>query len=92
MNEDKGSRAIYEIESGLACDDPAFVQRMRRLQRRDDESVLCVFALLAAGTVLLILALATLAWPMWVAASGAFAGSVSVNVIHKRSLRKALGP
>jgi hypothetical protein len=85
MNDDKVTRAIHEIERLLAHDDPAFVQRLRRLQRRDDVTVLSVFVLLAAGAVLLTVGLATPSWPVFAGGLFALASSVLVDRRHKRS-------
>jgi hypothetical protein len=89
MNDDKVTQTVDEIERELAHDDPAFVRRVSRLQRRDDVTVLSVFALLATGAVLLIAGLATGSWPAWAAGLFALASSVAVDEHHKRSLRRA---
>src|SRR5919106_1106370 len=49
MNDDKIAQTVDEIERELSHDDPAFVRRVGRLERRDDTIVLSVFALLAAA-------------------------------------------
>ena len=89
MNDDKIAQTVDEIERELSHDDPAFVRRVGRLERRDDTIVLSVFALLAAGAVLLIVGLATLSWPTCAAAFVALVSSVAVDERHKRSLRRA---
>jgi hypothetical protein len=85
MNDDRVTRAIDEIERVLADDDPAFVQRVRHLQRSEDVTVLAVFLLLAAGAVLLTVGLAILSWPAVAAGLFALVGSVLVDRRHKRS-------
>ena len=89
MNDDKITQTVDEIERELAHDDPAFVRRVGRLQRRDDTIVLSVFALLATGAVLLIAGLATGSWPAWAGGLFALVTSVLVDEHHKRSLRRA---
>jgi hypothetical protein len=50
---------IDEIERALWCEDPTFLLHVRRLQRVDTAYVLTVFALLAAGSVLVTIGAAT---------------------------------
>jgi Protein of unknown function (DUF3040) len=88
MNNDRFSEAIDHIECGLRREDPAFVQRIRHLERRDDMTALSVFALMAVGAVLLIAGLATLSWPAWAAGLFALVTSVVADEHHKRSLRR----
>jgi hypothetical protein len=88
MNNDRFTEAIGDIERGLRREDPAFVQRIRHLQRRDDLTAICVFALIAVGAVLLIAGLATLLWPAWAAGLFALASSVVADEHHKRNLRR----
>ena len=85
MNDDNVTRAINEVERVLANDDPAFVQRVRHLQRSEDVNVLSVFVLLAAGAVLLTVGLATLSWHAFAAGLFALVASVLVDRRHKRS-------
>jgi len=88
MNNDRFTDAIDDIEACLRREDPAFVQRIRHLQRRDDLTTLTVFALMAVGAVLLIAGLATLSWPAWAAGLFALATSVVADEHHKRNLRR----
>jgi Protein of unknown function (DUF3040) len=88
MNEDQVTQAIDEIKRTLAHDDPAFVQRVRQLRRRDGVTDLSVFVLLAVGAVLLTVGLATLSWPTVVAGLLALVASVLVDEHHKRSLKR----
>ena len=92
MDEDQVSRAIEDIEQGLRREDPALVQRLHHLQRRDDAAVLSIFVLLAAGAVLLAVGLATLAWPLWAAGLAALAASVLVDGQRKRFLGRVPEP
>lgn len=86
MDEDQVSRAMDDIERGLRREDPAFVRRLRHLQRRDDVAVLSAFVLLASGAVLLTVGLARGSWPTCVAGSAALAASVVVGDRRERVL------
>jgi Protein of unknown function (DUF3040) len=92
MDEDQVSQVIDDIERGLRREDPAFVQRLRRLQRRDDATVLSAFVLLAAGAVLLITGLATKSWPTAAAGVAALAACVLVDNQRPRILGRARRP
>jgi hypothetical protein len=85
MDDDQVTQAIEEIEHELRREDPDFVRRIRHLRRWDDLTVLCVFALLAAGAVFLTVGLAAASWPA--AAAGLFALVSSVIVDHHRTRR-----
>lgn len=51
-----------------------------------------MFALLAIGTVLLTVGLATASWIAWLGGVGAFAGAFAVNAVHDRTIdRLGLG-
>jgi hypothetical protein len=80
--------AIGEVERALARDDPAFVRRFHGMCRAETAMVLAVFLLLATGTVLLTVGLATVSWPTWVAGVGAFLASFGVNHRHDRLLER----
>jgi hypothetical protein len=86
MNDDHVARAIDDIERTLRHDDPAFLQRVRHLQRREAANVLSVFTLLTVGAVLLTVGLATLSWPIWSAGAVALVVSVLVDEHYKHSL------
>ena len=58
-NDDPLRRQIDEIERALWREDPTFLLQVRRLQRVDTAYVLTVFALLAAGSVLVTIGAAT---------------------------------
>ncbi|HEY3142106.1 MAG TPA: DUF3040 domain-containing protein [Acidimicrobiales bacterium] len=88
MNDDQVRRTIEELEGSLACDDPALLKRFRALRRADIVNVLSVFALIAAGTVLLTVGLATRSWPLWTVGVAAFLTSFVVDEHHKRTLRR----
>jgi hypothetical protein len=84
MDDDQVTQAIEEIEHELRQNDPDFVRRIRHLRRWDDLTVLCVFALLAAGAVLLTVGLAAASWPAGAAGWFALVSSVVVDRYHQR--------
>jgi hypothetical protein len=86
MDDDEISRAIDELEHGLAHDDPAFLQRMNRLPRTEIASVLTVSLLLAIGAVLLTVGFATRSWPSWIAGALTLLASVAADHCHHRTL------
>ena len=88
MDDDQVKRTIEELEQGLTEDDPAFLKRYRALYRAEIATVISVFLLLASGTVLLTVGLATISWPTWIAAIVAFAASFIIDEHHKRTLRR----
>jgi hypothetical protein len=88
MDDDRFREAIDDIERGLRHEDPDFVQRIRRIQRRDDLTALSVFALVALGAVLLIVGLATLSWPTSAAGLFVLVTSAVADEHHKRGLRR----
>jgi urea transporter len=88
MDDDQVERTIAEFEQGLAQDDPAFMKRFRAQYRAEITTVVAVFLLLACGTVLLAVGLATISWPTWIAGLVAFAASIAIDEHHKRALRR----
>lgn len=100
MNDDQVSRrieeleralthgTIEEVEQGVAHDDPAFTKRFRALHRAEIATVVTVFVLLALGTMLLAVGLATFSWPTWIAGVLSFVASFAVDEHHKRTLRR----
>ena len=88
MNDDQVRRTIDELEGVLAYDDPALLKRFRAVRRADIATVLSVFMLIAAGTVLLTAGLATRSWPLWTVGVSAFLTSFFVDEHHKRTLRR----
>lgn len=101
MDDDQVERTIEELEQALAQDtimafekglaegDPAFMKRFRALQRAEIATVVTVCLLLASGTVLLTIGLATISWPAWIAGVAAFAASFAIDEHHKRALRRS---
>lgn len=85
-NYDLLSRQIDEVELALRQEDPAFVRRFRRLQRRETVSVLTVFAFLASGAVLITVGL-TMA-SVVTGSSGVIAmlAACLVEHLHQRAL------
>jgi hypothetical protein len=88
MKDDQVSRAIEEIEVGLAHDDPAFVRRVRALRRAEIGTVITVFLLLAAGTVLLTVGVATASSIAWGAGLLSFLASFVIDGHHKHALQR----
>jgi hypothetical protein len=88
MDDDHVSGAIERIEQGLAHEDPAFVQRVRALHRAEIGTAVTVFVLLATGTVLLTVGLATPSWFAWGAGLVALLVAVLVDEHHKHTLRR----
>jgi hypothetical protein len=89
MNDNQITHAFDEIERALFREDPAFVQRLHRVQRREKTIDLSIFVSLAVGAVLLTVGLATPSWPTLAAASIAFIISAALDAHHKRSLKLA---
>jgi hypothetical protein len=87
MNDEQVGRAIEEIERALTIEDPAFLQRLRRVQRNEIVHVVAVFALLAIGVVLLTAGLATAAVIPWATGLAALALAVVVDQVYGRHSR-----
>jgi hypothetical protein len=87
-NDDRVGEAISELERALAAEDPAFVTRVRRLQRGDSINVIVVFVLLAAGAVLLTVGVSLTALIPWLAGVASLVSAVLVDDHHKRTLRQ----
>lgn len=87
--DDPLRRQIDEVERALWREDPAFMLQVRRLQRVDTASVLTVFALLAAGIVLVTVGAAT----STIAAGGvgviAMAAACLIDRRHQRALHRS---
>ncbi len=88
MNDDQVARAIHEIECALVQEDPIFLRRVRQLHRREAATVLSVFALLAAGAVLLTVGLATLSWVVWCGGLLSLVIAAVVDQHHQSHLRR----
>jgi hypothetical protein len=87
-NDDQVGEAISELERALADEDPAFVTRVRRLQRGDTINIIVVFVLLAAGAVLLTVGLSLAALIPWLAGGASLVSAVLVDDHHRRTLRQ----
>jgi hypothetical protein len=87
-SDDQVSEAISELERALAAEDPAFVTRVRRLQRGDTINVVVVVVLLAAGAVLLTVGLSLTALVPWLAGGASLVSAVLVDDHHQRTLRQ----
>jgi hypothetical protein len=87
MNDEQVGRQIDDIERALRAEDPAFVHRVRNVQRKDAVNVLVVSVLLAVGAVLLTAGLATRALIPWLAGLVALIAAVLTDDHHKRTLR-----
>jgi hypothetical protein len=88
MNDDPVSGAIRDLERALVLEDPAFVHRIRRLQRGDMINVVVVFMLLAVGAVFLAVGFALTALIPWLAGVASLCSAVIVDDHHKRTLRQ----
>lgn len=89
MDDDQVERTIMGLEQRLAEGDPAFLKRFRALQRAEIATVISIFVLLACGTVLLTVGLATVSWPAWIAGLAAFAAAFAIDEHHKRALSRS---
>jgi fatty acid desaturase len=87
MNEEQVSAAIDEMERALQVEDPGLVRRVHALRRADVVNCVTVFALLAVGTVLLTVGLATVAWLPWSIGLIALVVAVAIDAHHQRALR-----
>jgi len=77
-------RAFADIEREVMHDDPAFVRRLRRLERGDDAHTATIFGLLVASVVLLALGLATVSWVAWIAGASVFIGVFAFDDRYRR--------
>jgi hypothetical protein len=88
-NDDPLRRQIYDVEQALWREDPAFMSQVRRLQRVDTAYVLTIYALLAAGSVLFTVGVAT----STIVAGGvgvlAMAAACLIDRRHQRALRRS---
>ena len=87
MDDDQVTGVIDEMERALLAEDPAFVQRVRRVHRCEVVNVVAVFVLLTVGAVLLTVGFATAALLPWSLGLAALIGAVLVDDHHKRTLR-----
>jgi hypothetical protein len=85
MNDDQVNEALGEIERALLAEDPAFAARLRTRCRREAAHVVIVFALLAAGAVLLTVGFATTAVVPWSLGVGALLAAVLLDDHHRRA-------
>ncbi|MGH9243889.1 MAG: DUF3040 domain-containing protein [Acidimicrobiales bacterium] len=86
MTDDAVRHALEEMERGLEADDPAYLHRLRCLERHEALIAAAMFALLAAGAVLLTVGLATFTVAAWVGGLVALAAAVLVDRRHHRNL------
>ena len=87
MNDEQVNEALGEIERALFAEDPAFAQRVRVAARREAMHVVAVFALLAAGAVLLTVGFATTAVVPWSIGVAALIAAVYIDEHRHRALR-----
>lgn len=88
MSNDEISSVIANIERELAAEDPAFLRRLRTVERRDAFHVTVVFLLLAAGAVLLTVGLSTFSAVAWYLGASALVASVLVDAAYQCRLRR----
>lgn len=79
MDVNDVDREFEAIRVRLACDDPHFVRRVRRMRRRETVHTIVVFALLAVGAVMLTVGLATISFVVWSLGIAALVGAVAVD-------------
>lgn len=75
---------IGQIEQALRRDDPAFVRRMRRVQRADRANAVTIVSFLVAAAVLLAIGLATRSWFVWLAGGVVFVAAFAVDEGYRR--------
>jgi hypothetical protein len=81
------ARQLDELEQTLRREDPALVKQFRdRARTRND---VAVFSLLAAGAVLLAIALAARSPLAWLGGVAAYLASFGVDRRHHRTFRRA---
>jgi hypothetical protein len=88
VEDDPLHRQVNDLERALWRADPTLMLRVRRLQRLDAAVVVTVFALLAAGSVLLTVGAATSTITAGGAGISAMAGACLINRRHQRTLRR----
>jgi Flp pilus assembly protein TadB len=88
MNDGEVARSIAAFEQALEVDDPAFVRRLDRLERRDAMHAVVVAALLAIGAVLITTGLGATSFIVWALGLAMLVLSVVVDVRYQRRLRR----
>ena len=88
MNDEQIGAVIDKIERALAIDDPAFVRRFHKIRRSEAINAVIVFVLLAAGAVLLTVAVATTTVVPGAIALAALTGAVLADELHQRTQRR----
>jgi protein-S-isoprenylcysteine O-methyltransferase Ste14 len=86
MNDDQVARSVAALEAALTMEDPAFVRRLRQVERRDAAHAMLVVALLALGAVLLAVGVGTASVVAWAVGLATLASSVIVDAIYRRRL------
>src|SRR5690606_31132624 len=92
MNDHDVTREFEEIERAARRTDPAFVRRLERQVRRNDQLALAVFALLAVGAVLLTVGLATTSLAVWLGGFAALGASVVADRLRLHLLHRPPEP
>ena len=88
VGDDPLRRQINDLERALWREDPTLMLQVRRRHRIDPASVMTVFALLAAGSVLVTVGAATSTIAAGAAGVLAMAAACLIDRLHQRALRR----